>query len=92
MIRILATAALTAGLLIASPVQAQAPDMPTPKWMTTPCAYEDSPNCFWNAEVAGNGDGHSFYSIQAKVGRRWMQCTIYAQTRYGAKHNYCRGN
>jgi hypothetical protein len=30
-----------------------------------PCAYEDSPGpCYWNASVAGNGEGHSFYVDQ----------------------------
>lgn len=25
-----------------------------------PCKYEDSENCVWNAQVRGNGEGHSF--------------------------------
>lgn len=32
-----------------------------PKWMTRPCATEDSLNCYWNAKLQGNGKGKSFY-------------------------------
>ena len=93
MIRTILTAT---ALAVVMPITgaAAAGDMPTPKWMSTPCEYEDSPNCYWNAEVAGNGDGHSFYSITAWNAKhtRLLQCTIYAQTRYGKKHNTCQGN
>jgi len=27
------------------------------------CVHEDSSNCYWNAEVRGNGEGHSFINI-----------------------------
>ena len=27
------------------------------------CEYEDSTNCFWNAQEAGNGIGQSFVDI-----------------------------
>lgn len=28
-----------------------------------PCPYEDSKNCYWNAETMGNGQGQSFVTI-----------------------------
>lgn len=30
--------------------------------LTTPCATEDSSNCYWDA-ARGNGTGHSFVDI-----------------------------
>lgn len=56
-----------------------------PAWNTTPCEYEDSANCFWNAGKAGNGGGHSFYAIQ--VGQK--TCLVYWERAYGRKHNRC---
>lgn len=64
--------------------RADNPENP-PRWMTSPCKYEDSRNCFWNAETAGNGSGHSFYSIA--VGKK--DCVIYWNNRYAKRHNYC---
>lgn len=29
----------------------------------TPCEYEDSRNCYWDADVAGNGEGVSFIDV-----------------------------
>lgn len=29
---------------------------------TTPCKFEDSTNCFWDAGTQGNGHGHSFWT------------------------------
>lgn len=29
----------------------------------TPCATEDSTNCYWDADLAGNGEGRSFVDI-----------------------------
>lgn len=56
-----------------------------PKWQTTPCKFEDSNNCYWDADVRGNGEGHSFYAIPSK-GKR---CVIYWDRAFGAKHNRC---
>jgi hypothetical protein len=30
---------------------------------TTPCATEDSEDCFWDATVRGNGEGRSFWNV-----------------------------
>lgn len=57
-----------------------------PRWLITPCKYEDSRNCYWNAGEAGNGRGHSFYSIPVKGGGT---CVVYWQNRYAKRHNYC---
>lgn len=34
-------------------------------WLTSlpPCDFEDSPNCYWDADTMGNGSGLSFVSI-----------------------------
>jgi len=34
-----------------------------PRFMTTPCQFEDSVNCYWDAGEVGNGRGWSFYAI-----------------------------
>lgn len=31
--------------------------------MSTPCQFEDSSDCFWNAATMGNGEGSSFIDI-----------------------------
>lgn len=54
-------------------------------FMTTPCAMEDSINCYWDASVRGNGQGHSFYSI--RVGN--MNCIKYWASRYDRTHGKC---
>ena len=36
--------------------------MSVPKWMTRPCAQEDSVNCYWDARTRGTGHGRSFYA------------------------------
>ena len=56
-----------------------------PVWMTTPCAYEDSSNCFWDAGAAGDQHGHSFYSI--RVGDQ--DCIVFWDNRYARRHNHC---
>lgn len=33
------------------------------KAMKTTCVQEDSPNCFWDASVSGNGIGESFIDV-----------------------------
>lgn len=32
-----------------------------------PCRYEDGRQCYWDADSAGNGKGHSFISVAGKV-------------------------
>lgn len=32
--------------------------------LSTPCATEDSSNCYWSASEQGNGSGVSFLDIQ----------------------------
>jgi hypothetical protein len=53
--------------------------------VTTPCAQEDSINCFWDAGNAGNGVGHSFYSV--RVGNK--MCTIYTDRAYNRRMGSC---
>jgi len=36
--------------------------------MSTPCATEDSANCYWDAQSRGNGRGHSFISLRLTDG------------------------
>lgn len=37
----------------------------------TPCAYEDTTNCYWNAAARGNKIGSSFVSIQLIPSTAW---------------------
>lgn len=53
--------------------------------VSTPCPEEDSVNCYWDAGTAGNGRGHSFYSI--RVGAR--DCVIYWDRAYNRSHGHC---
>ena len=55
-----------------------------PAWLTTPCAEEDSTDCYWDAQSAGNGEGESFYAISL---RRGSVCVIYWHDRAGS---YCQ--
>lgn len=51
------------------------------------CQQEDGVNCFWNADSAGNGKGHSFFTVEMP-GRKHMVCVIYV--RKADQHwNYC---
>lgn len=36
-------------------------------WEMTPCKYEDSRNCLWDARHRGNGIGRSFINIRGRV-------------------------
>jgi type 1 glutamine amidotransferase len=36
------------------------------KWLVPRCRYEDSRNCYWNAERRGNGEGRSFVDIGSR--------------------------
>jgi hypothetical protein len=53
---------------------------------TTPCEYEDSVNCFWDAGSMGNGSGHSFWVIEKASGE---VCIRYLSARYNRKHGEC---
>lgn len=35
--------------------------------LATPCAQEDSTNCFWRADLRGNGIGDSFVNIEGHL-------------------------
>lgn len=35
----------------------------------TPCEFEDSRNCYWNASERGNGQGSSFVNVAGFVVR-----------------------
>lgn len=37
----------------------------------SPCQYEDSSNCYWNASVSGNKIGQSFVNIELVPGTAW---------------------
>ena len=84
-------AGMALGLTLVGIATAQAADAPAPQgvWKiasTTPCPDEDSVNCYWDASTAGNGVGHSFYSV--RVGHR--VCTIYWNRKYNRSHGYCQ--
>ena len=36
-------------------------------WMKVPCPVEDGTDCAWNADVQGNGHGHSFYAVTRRL-------------------------
>jgi hypothetical protein len=61
--------------------------------VTTPCPYEDSMNCYWDAGTAGNGRGHSFYSIRigrmTQHGVRVQDCITYWDRAYNRKYGQC---
>lgn len=76
--------ALGVGGIAAAGPSIQNPENP-PRWMSSPCKYEDSSNCFWDATIQGNGKGRSFYSI--KVGKK--DCVVYWHNKFAKKNNYC---
>lgn len=59
-----------------------------PRWVTRPCAEEDSLNCRWDARDQGNGHGHSFI-VREVPGRAHMVCVFYVAPRYARHHDYC---
>ncbi len=59
---------------------------PTPFWFRTPCYYEDSVNCYWDAGRRGNGVGQSFY-IRDMPGP--TTCLFYVNRKYAKKHDSC---
>lgn len=54
---------------------------------STACQYEDSNNCYWNAQEMGNGLGHSFTT--AWLGDR--ECTIYWDRAFNMHKGRCWG-
>lgn len=66
-------------------------DQPTAYWMRTPCEYEDSVNCYWDAGSQGNKKGHSFY-VRYFPGSAHMVCVTYAQRWFAKKNDYCTGD
>lgn len=55
-----------------APVPVEAPA--TADWRTslmsaleTPCEQEDSVNCYWRADIMGNGSGTSFVNVEGNV-------------------------
>lgn len=69
-------------------VQAQAAPAGEPQlaqWMTRPCPYEDSANCFWDAGSMGDGAGHSFFAHKI----HGDLCVVYSQHYYAVKHDWC---
>lgn len=90
-------AVITLGSLVAG--QARATDsgysihhtqpMAVPRWMTRPCAEEDSVNCYWDAQTMGNGRGHSFYVRRMPGDITGLTCWTYVQRKFGANHDHC---
>lgn len=35
--------------------------------LDTPCPTEDSQNCYWDADAAGNGSGESFLTVEGHI-------------------------
>lgn len=94
----LAAAVLGAGVVLASSFAgySASTDAPTPVpsqklWeQKTPCAYEDSVNCYWNAGEMGNGHGHSFVVrwMPGPKGER-LVCVLYNERKFARHHDYC---
>ncbi len=59
---------------------------PTPFWFRTPCAVEDSVNCYWDAGRRGNKRGRSFYIRDL---RGPLTCLFYVDRKYAWKHDSC---
>lgn len=53
---------------------------------TTPCKYEDSVNCYWDAGSMGNGSGHSFWVIEQASGK---VCIRYLNPRVNRRQGEC---
>jgi len=67
------------------PLGLHRPPAKTLHFMVDSCDQEDSPNCYWDAQVAGNHRGHSFYSI--RIGNK--DCVRYWNWKYNIKHGRC---
>lgn len=86
MIRGLVAAAILASAIVTT--GAAGADSPAPiaraAWMRTPCATEDSVDCYWRAPRAS---GHSFYARQLPGTSR--VCHFYIGRRYARHHDRC---
>lgn len=71
---------LTAQAVVTEPVPQLSP---RPKFLTTPCAYEDSVNCYWIARHPERG-GQSFFAI--RVGKSGVVIRYWDRA-YGRKHD-----
>lgn len=60
-----------------------------PKWMTRPCAEEDSVNCYWDAQTMGNGKGHSFYVRKLPGDITGLACIFYVKPRDARRWDHC---
>lgn len=49
-----------------------------------PCEYEDTSNCYWDAQNMGNGVGTSFYNIGPEYG---ISITIYIPDARNAQYS-----
>lgn len=63
--------------------------MAVPKWMTRPCAEEDSVNCYWDAQAMGNGHGHSFYIRRMPGDITGLTCIVYVKPRDARRWDHC---
>ncbi len=79
---VLVVPGLVAGVAVTGAARAEAP---SPRWLTRPCTYEDSVNCYWDATVQGTGTGQSFFAVRV----RDEVCVLYADDRYARRHNRC---
>ena len=52
--------------LIAANAYADGTDCPAPV-VLTPCQYEDSTDCYWQAQRTGNGIGRSFVDVNGTI-------------------------
>lgn len=85
-----AVGGLTVGLILGTAAAFGAVTQPVLKGpvehaVTHTCAEEDSTGCYWNAQVQGDGLGHSFYSI--RVGNK--QCVVYWDGDYNLANGHC---
>lgn len=58
-------------------------------WSTRACSYEDSVNCYWDAQVEGNGRGNSFTVRKfptAKHSKKVLVCWMFTDK---PKFDYC---
>ena len=61
-------------VVIEQPTVAPVAETPTSDWqaslmaaLETPCEQEDSANCYWRADIMGNGTGTSFVNVEGNI-------------------------
>ena len=82
MLKLLLTPIALVAMLVAGAAAAEAP---SPWWLSRPCPNEDSVNCYWDAETAGDGEGHSFFAVRV----RGEVCMLHVERAYARRHNQC---